>query len=134
MIMKYAAYLGLNEITGIDIPGEIAGFIPSQRWKLKTFGQPWFDGDTINMSIGQGFLAVTPIEDANMLCGIVNNGIVYKPYLVKQIFSPDNRTVISETKKEKLREIPLSPTTLNTIKTGYEIQRTGWNIGATEPF
>ncbi len=117
-IMKYAGYLGLNEVTGIDIPGEISGFVPSQRWKLKTFGQPWFDGDTINMSIGQGFLAVTPIEVANMLCGIVNNGIVYKPYLVKQIFSPDNRTVISETKKEKLREIPLSPTTLQIVKQG----------------
>ncbi len=117
-MMKYADYLGLSEITGIDIPGEISGFVPSQRWKLKTFGQPWFDGDTINMSIGQGFLAVTPIEMANMLCGIVNNGIVYKPYLVKQIFSPDNRTVISETKKEKLREIPLSPTTLEIVKQG----------------
>ncbi len=123
-IMKYAGYLGLNEITGLDIPGEISGFIPSQRWKLKTFGQPWFDGDTINLSIGQGFTAVTPIGIANMLCGIVNNGIVYKPYLVKRIFSPDNRTVISETKKEKLREIPLSPTTLATVKQGmrYSVQ------------
>ncbi|PKL18955.1 MAG: penicillin-binding protein 2 [Spirochaetae bacterium HGW-Spirochaetae-5] len=117
-MMKYADYLGLSEITGIDIPGEISGFVPSQRWKLKTFGQPWFDGDTINMSIGQGFLAATPIGLANMLCGIVNNGIVYKPYLVKQIYSPDNRTVISETKREKLREVPLSPTTLEIVKQG----------------
>jgi len=123
-IMRYAGYLGLNEMTGIDIPGEISGFVPSQRWKLRTYGQPWFDGDTINMSIGQGFLAVTPLEVANMLCGIVNNGIVYKPYVVKQVLSPDNRTVISETKKEKLREIPLSPATLETIKLGmrYSVQ------------
>jgi penicillin-binding protein 2 len=124
-MMKYADYLGLNEITGIDIPGEISGFVPSQRWKLKTFGQPWFDGDTINMSIGQGFLAVTPIGIANMLCGIINNGIVYKPYLVKQIFSSDNRTVISETKREKLREIPLSPTTLEIVKQGMRNTITG---------
>lgn len=130
MIMKYANYMGLDEFTKVDIPGEISGFIPSQRWKLKTFGQPWFDGDTINMSIGQGFLAVTPIALANMMCGIVNNGIVYKPYLVKEIYSPDNRTVLQGGKREKLREVPLSPVTLNTIKKGmrYSVQggTSGW--------
>jgi len=117
-IMKYAGYMGLNEKTNIDIPGEISGFIPSKKWKLKTFGQPWFDGDTINMSIGQGFLAVTPIGLANMLCGIVNNGIVYKPHLLKEVYSPDNKKVVSEVAREKLREIPLSPITLDTIKKG----------------
>jgi penicillin-binding protein 2 len=134
MIMKYAGYLGLNEVSGIDIPGEIPGFIPSQRWKLKTFGQPWFDGDTINMSIGQGFLAVTPIEVANMLCGIVNNGIVYKPYLVKQVLSPDNKNIISETKKEKIREIPLSPVTLATIKQGMRYSVEGGTSGILSHF
>ncbi|HOP64885.1 MAG TPA: penicillin-binding protein 2 [Spirochaetota bacterium] len=118
MIMKYAHYMGLDEMTRVDIPGEISGFIPSQRWKLKTFGQPWFDGDTINLSIGQGFLSVTPIGLANMMCGIVNNGIVYKPHLVKEVYSPDNRVVLQTTGKEKLREVPLSPITLNTIKQG----------------
>jgi len=124
MIMKYASYMGLDEPTKIDLPGELTGFVPSQRWKLKTFGQPWFDGDTVNLSIGQGFTVVTPIGLANMMCGIVNNGIVYKPYLVKEIYSPDNKTVLGKTEKEKLREIPLSPVTLNTLKQGmrYSVQ------------
>jgi penicillin-binding protein 2 len=130
MIMKYASYMGLDELTKVDIPGEIAGFIPSQRWKLKTFGQPWFDGDTVNMSIGQGFLAVTPIALANMMCSIVNNGVVYKTHLVKEIYTPDNRTILQSNKKEKLREVPLSPVTLNTIKQGmrYSVQggTSGW--------
>ncbi len=117
-IMKYASYLGLEEKTNVDIPGEIQGFVPSKKWKLKTFGQPWFDGDTINMSIGQGFLAVTPIGMANMLCGIVNNGIVYKPHLLKEVYSPDNKKLVYTPEKQKLREIPLSPITLDTIKKG----------------
>ncbi len=129
MIMKYASYMGLDEFTKVDIPGEISGFIPSQRWKLKTFGQPWFDGDTINLSIGQGFTAVTPIGLANMMCGIVNNGIVYKPYLLKEVYSPDNRTVLQNIKKEKLREVPLSPVTLNTIKQGMRNSVMGGTSG-----
>ncbi len=117
-ILKYADYFGLNEKSNIDIPGEVSGFIPSKKWKLKTFGQPWFGGDTINLSIGQGFLSVTPVGMANFLCGLVNNGIVYKPSLVKEIRTNDNNKVISRFKKEKLREIPLSPTTILTVKRG----------------
>jgi penicillin-binding protein 2 len=86
------------------------------------------------MSLGQGFLAVTPIEVANMLCGIVNNGIVYKPYLVKQVLSPDNKNIISETKKEKIREIPLSPVTLATIKQGMRYSVEGGTSGILSHF
>ncbi len=128
-IMKYAGILGLGEYTGIDIPGEIQGFIPSQRWKLQTFGQPWFDGDTVNLSIGQGFVSVTPIAVASMMCGIVNNGIFYKPYLVKSVFSPDNRSIIGEGRREKLREIPLSTLTLNTIRQGMRYSVEGGTSG-----
>lgn len=121
IIFKYANYFGLGEKTGIEIPGEIAGFIPSKKWKLKTYGQPWFDGDTINLSIGQGFILVTPIEMANLLSGVVNDGIIYKPFLVREIRSPDNASVIRKFKPEKIREIPLSPVTLNTIKQGMRL-------------
>lgn len=117
-IIKYANYLGLNERTGVDIPGEITGFTPSQQWKMKTFGQPWFDGDTINLSIGQGFLAITPIALSDMMCGIVNNGNIYRPYLLKEVYSPDNKRIIKTTPREKIREVPLSPLTLRTIKQG----------------
>ena len=129
MIMKYAGLLGLNEMTGIDLPGEIPGFLPSQRWKLQAFGQPWFDGDTVNLAIGQGFTAVTPIGLANMMCAIVNNGIVYKPYLVKSVYSPDNRNVIGEGRPRKLREIPLLPVTINTIKQGMRYSVEGGTSG-----
>ncbi|MFC1668875.1 penicillin-binding protein 2, partial [Spirochaetota bacterium] len=111
-IMRYAGYLGLNKKTLIDLPGETQGFVPSKKWKLRRFGQSWFDGDTINMSIGQGFLNVTPIGMMNFISAIVNNGIVYKPVVVKEIRSPDNVKEVKGFTREKIREIPLSPKTL----------------------
>jgi penicillin-binding protein 2 len=120
-IFNYAGYLGLAEPSGIDIPGEITGFIPSKKWKLKTFGQPWFDGDTVNLSIGQGFMLVTPMGMMDFLSAIVNSGVVLKPHLVKEIRSNDNSSIVSVVVPEKLREIPLSPTTLETIKQGMRM-------------
>jgi penicillin-binding protein 2 len=128
-ILTYADHFGLDNKTGIDIPGEVSGFIPSKRWKYKTFGQPWFDGDTINLSIGQGFILVTPIGLCNFAAAVVNNGIVYRPYLVKEIYSNDNSRVIKRVKKEKMREIPLSPLTLLTIKKGMRMSVTEGTSG-----
>jgi penicillin-binding protein 2 len=121
IILRYADYFGLNEKTGIDLPGEHPGFIPSMNWKHKTFGQPWFDGDTLNLSIGQGFLNVTPIGMAQFLSALVNNGIVYKPRLIKEVRSPDNSTTLRVIPREKLREIPLSPSTLRIVKQGMRL-------------
>jgi len=121
ILLKYANYLGLGEKTGLDIPGEITGLIPSKKWKYKTFGQPWFDGDTINLSIGQGFIGVTPIAMAQLVSCIVNNGEVYKPFLVKKIFSQNNRKVIKKFTPVKIREIPLSISTIRTIKKGMRL-------------
>lgn len=128
-LMKYAEYFGLNEKTGVDIPGEVSGFVPSRKWKLKTFGQPWFDGDTLNMSIGQGFLHVTPIEMANFISAVVNNGIVYKPRVIKEILTPENSRLIKKTEKEMLREIPLSPSSLAVIKQGMRMSVTSGTSG-----
>lgn len=117
-IMKYANYMGLNDKTQIDLPGEISGFIPSKKWKLKTFGESWYDGDTINLAIGQGFTSVTPIEMANLVCGIVNRGIIYKPHLVSEIRSQDNLKVLQQITPEKLKEVPLSSNTIRTVQAG----------------
>ncbi len=117
-LMKYAGYFGLDEKTGIDIPGEDQGFIPSKEWKYKNFGQSWYDGDTVNMSIGQGYLTTTPIELANLLAAIINNGIVYKPKIIREIRTPDNKDVIRSFAKDRLRETPLSLITINAVKKG----------------
>jgi penicillin-binding protein 2 len=119
--LKYAEYFGLGEKTGIDIPGEIPGFIPSKKWKLKTFGQSWFDGDTVNLSIGQGFVSVTPIGMTNIVSGMLNDGVIYKPHLIKEVRTPDNSRVISTFKPVKQRELPLTPTTLNIVREGMRL-------------
>lgn len=120
-ILRYADYFGLNEKTGVDLPSEVPGFLPSRTWKQKALGEPWYDGDTINMSIGQGFLALTPIGMANFVAAIVNNGIVYRPHIIKEIRNPDNSSVIKTVDREKMREIPLSPTSLDIVKTGMRM-------------
>jgi penicillin-binding protein 2 len=121
VIINYANHFGLNESTSIDLPGEVSSFVPSQKWKRKQYGQSWYDGDTINLSIGQGFLNVTPIGVANFVAGIVNNGIIYQPHVVSEIRSPDNSQVIQKIQPEKIKEIPLSPKTLSVVKTGMRL-------------
>ncbi len=129
IMLKYADYLGLSEKTGIDLPGEIPGFLPSKKWKLKTFGQQWFDGDTVNMAIGQGFLSVTLIEMANLIAGVVNNGVIVRPHVVRQILSLDNKKIIRNFEPEKMKEIPLSGRTTNTLKQGMRMSVTSGTSG-----
>ncbi len=121
VIFNYATHFGLDQRTGIDIPGEITGFIPSKRWKLRVFGQNWYDGDTVNLSIGQGFISVTPIEMVNVVAGIVNNGVIYRPVLVREVRSPDNRNVVQRFTPAIQREIPISPSTLSIIREGMRL-------------
>lgn len=117
-IMNYAKYFSLDKISGIDIPGEISGFIPTKQWKMKTFGQGWFDGDTINLAIGQGFTSITPVGLCDFVSAIVNRGVAYKPHIVKEIRSQDNASVIKRIEKQKLFEVPLSDSTIEIVTSG----------------
>ena len=121
VIMKYAEQFGYASTTGIDLPGEISGFVPSKKYKLKTFGQPWFDGDTINLAIGQGFTSVTPIEVAGLVSAIVTNGVMHRPHVVGKILSPGDNAVIKVIKPEVIREVPLSSSTLDTVRSGMRL-------------
>lgn len=84
-IHKWAERFGLGSRTGIDLDPETPGTIPSVAWKRKTFGQPWYPGETISIAIGQGYLEVTPIQLAVALAAVANGGTRYRPYLVEQI-------------------------------------------------
>jgi len=99
-IVDYANRFGLGEYTGIDLPGEARGLVPTPTWKEKTYNAKWLGGDTMNISIGQGYLTVTPIQVANMISFIVNDGTVYKPHLLKQIRDPISGNIIRETQPE----------------------------------
>lgn len=86
-IKQYLDLFGWDQKTGIDLPDEAAGFIPDKNWKKETLGQSWWDGDTYNLSIGQGFLQITPLEVTASIAAIANGGILYKPQVVKQVLN-----------------------------------------------
>jgi penicillin-binding protein 2 len=87
-IVSYARDYGLGELTGIDLPGEISGFIPTPQWKERRFHERWQGGDTMNMAIGQGYTLVTPLQMANLVSMVVNDGVIYQPYLLKEVRNP----------------------------------------------
>lgn len=116
IIADYARRFGLGERTGIDLPGEIPGLVPNPQWKQKTYNSPWVGGDTVNASIGQGYLTVTPIQVANMIAMIVNDGVVYRPHLVKEIRNPVNGEILESIEPEVLRTTQLHPDTFAQVR------------------
>ncbi len=86
---RYARMLGLGQNTGIDLPTEATGSIPSPEWKLKTVKEPWYPGDTLNMAIGQGYVLVTPIQVARMVSAVANGGMLVSPRLARRVVAPD---------------------------------------------
>jgi penicillin-binding protein 2 len=80
-IAKYATMLGLGQKTGIDLPNEVSGVMPSEEWKLRNFHQKWFAGETISVGIGQGAVAVTPIQLARAIGGIASGGVLVRPHV-----------------------------------------------------
>ena len=100
----YLKSVGLGEKTGIDLPNEKAGFVPSKEWKEKTRNEPWYIGDTYNLSIGQGDLLVTPLQVANYTAAIANGGTLFEPSILK-----DSSKIIKEKifKKENIDLVKL---------------------------
>lgn len=92
-IIEISSKMGLGEKTGIDIPGEKTGVLPSHEWKKKITGESWYRGDTVNLSIGQGYLLVTPLQMLLAYDVFANKGIGYKPHLLKKIDQKSNGEV-----------------------------------------
>ncbi len=82
-IAKYAEMVGFGSKTGIDLPHEAAGLVPSSKWKMRAYRQKWFAGETISVAIGQGALTVTPIQLASAVGGIATGGIWQRPHVVR---------------------------------------------------
>lgn len=105
-IAKYAEMAGLGKKTGIDLPHEAEGLVPSTKWKIRTYREKWYAGETISVSIGQGALTITPIQLAQSVAGIVAGGVWSTPHLVK------------ENAPERARKETISIDTVNTIVYG----------------
>ncbi|NPV01598.1 MAG: penicillin-binding protein 2 [Brevinematales bacterium] len=109
LILDFARSYGFNQKTKIDLPGENYGLIPEMDWFVKRYKRPWSQGDTANISIGQGDLLATPIEINVLTMAIVNKGLVYQPYLLKEILSYDKKEVIWTKQPVILRKVNLNP-------------------------
>ncbi len=94
---EFGAHFGLGQLTGIDVPSERKGIWPSREWKRAAKGQAWYPGDTVNMSIGQGFVLATPLQLAVMVSTIANRGVRYKPQFVQRIGDKIHEPIIEET-------------------------------------
>jgi len=81
-IAKYATSLGISQKTGVDLPDEASGTMPSTAWKMKTFHEKWYAGETISVGIGQGAVTATPIQLARALSGIASGGVLRRPHAV----------------------------------------------------
>ncbi|MFH1582161.1 MAG: penicillin-binding protein 2 [bacterium] len=128
-IKKYLELFGWNEKTGIDLPGEIAGFLPDKEWKKETLNEGWWDGDTYNLSIGQGYLLITPLEIINAYSSIANGGTLYKPQVAKQILDVSGTTpkVIKEIEPQIIKKNFISQENLNIVREGMRQTVTGQN-------
>ncbi len=84
-IHKKAVAFGLSKMTGVDLPGEKPGFVPSREWKEKEVAAPWYEGETANLSIGQGYLQMTPIQGLGVISAVATGGHILKPHLIDKI-------------------------------------------------
>ena len=118
-ISNFMRQFGFGQKSGIDIAGESEGVLPSQEWKRARFKKPeqqkWYAGETISIGIGQGSNTYTPIQLAVAVATLANNGVMYRPHLVKTI--TDTRTGhITTIETSPMKTIPLKPENIEIIK------------------
>ncbi len=130
ILAKYANMFGFGERTGIKLPREVSGLIPTKQWKVKRNGEPWQQGETLSCSIGQSYVLVSTLQLANAFAAIASKGKLYKPYVVKEIVD-NSGNVLKENKPELIREIQLKEKTWDAVRKGlYKVvnapKGTGW--------
>lgn len=114
---KWMELFGFGEKTGIELPAEQAGFIPTRDWKRINQGENWATGDTYNAVIGQGFVQVTPLQMLNAYNVIVNGGNLMQPQIVDKILDGEGN-VVEDYGPVVLKPVPISPETVQLVRTG----------------
>jgi len=116
-MVKYEKMFGLDAQTGIDMPGEVSGFLPTAEWKEETKGEPWYIGDTYHLAIGQGDTLVTPLQVADYTAIFANGGSLYRPHLVKQVLNSQDQ-LISEVDNKPIKTNIVSSKNINIVREG----------------
>ncbi len=118
-IAKYARLFGFGEPTGVELTAEDGGLVPTADWKRLTFGESWSTGDTYNLSIGQGFLTVTPLQMLNAVNVVANGGTLYRPQIVHHVIDPAGN-VVDGFEPQIIRTLPISAEHWSLIQQGME--------------
>ncbi len=110
-IVTYAKDYGYGKRTEIDLPSETEGLVPTPQWKERRYNEKWSGGDTMNLSIGQGFMLASPIQVTDMLAMIVNDGVIYRPHLVKEFRDASSGALVRRMEAETLVHSRISRST-----------------------
>jgi penicillin-binding protein 2 len=111
----WAEQYGFGSPTGIDLPGEASGIVPTNQWKEDTLGEPIFAGEVYHAGIGQGYDAVTPIQLINAYCALANGGRLYRPQVVRDVFASDG-TLIRAFKPKLIHRMDVPANVLRTMR------------------
>ena len=106
-IAKYATDFGLGQKTGIDLPNEVSGVMPSEEWKIKNYKQKWFAGETISVGIGQGAIAITPVQLLRAISAISMGGKMVVPHVINPVDVPPG--YVEAAKYQEVKQVPIDP-------------------------
>ncbi len=115
-IAKWASAMGIGKKTGIDLPNEVSGTMPSEEWKMRTFHQKWYAGEVISVGIGQGAVTVSPIQLARAIGGITMGGTFYRPHIVNpDQLSEQYKHLVASNSQDDVVHLPIDPQSWITI-------------------
>jgi penicillin-binding protein 2 len=127
-LADWSEKLGLGSPTGVELPNEVEGFVPTRAWKRRTYREDWFTGDTYNVAIGQGYVTATPIQVANLVATVANGGKLFRPQVVLKS-TGERGEVRRAYKPELVRDLGLDPEQLKVVQRGLRLSML---IGRTE--
>jgi penicillin-binding protein 2 len=116
-LTRYYQLFGLGSRTGVDLPSETAGRVPTPDWKKKATGEGWYTGDTYNIAVGQGDILVSPLQMASAIAAVANGGILYQPHFLLRAVDTKGK-VVREVKPQVIRQGFISPANLEIVRQG----------------
>ena len=121
-LREYALMFGFGNPTGVELESEKAGNVPSKAWKKRVIGERWYDGETIHVAIGQGYLTVTPIQLLNYVNTLANRGVWVQPTLIHRVITPEGVVLVSgDQLPRRTRLLPIPLEGLETIVEGMTL-------------
>jgi len=114
-LARYSKRFGFGAKTGVELINEKSGTVPSKQWKRRAMGSRWYEGETISVAVGQGYMLSTPLQLANAYAAIANGGTLYRPQLVEQIRTPGGE-IIKRFAPSIRRRLGVSPENLERVK------------------